>query len=53
MRERPVEDSFKLLEDRIHKAAQRLKDLADIARVLETRPELADGVPAAIREKLR
>jgi predicted RNase H-like nuclease (RuvC/YqgF family) len=28
MRGRPVEDSFKLLEDRIHKAAQRLKDLA-------------------------
>jgi predicted RNase H-like nuclease (RuvC/YqgF family) len=34
MRERPVEDSFKLLEDRIHKAAQRLKDLSAEAQSL-------------------
>ena len=41
MREGPVEDSFKLLEDRIHKAAQRLKDLSAEAQSL--RADLAQA----------
>ena len=36
-----MEDSFKLLEDRIHRAAQRLKDLAAEAQSLRT--ELAQA----------
>jgi predicted RNase H-like nuclease (RuvC/YqgF family) len=36
-----VEDSFKLLEDRVHRAAQRLKDLAAEAQSL--RGELAQA----------
>jgi uncharacterized coiled-coil DUF342 family protein len=36
-----VEDSFKLLEDRVHKAVQRLKDLAAEAQSL--RAELAEA----------
>jgi chromosome segregation ATPase len=36
-----VEDSFKLLEDRIHKAAQRLKDLG--AEVQSLRADLAEA----------
>jgi len=36
-----VEDSFKLLEDRIHRAAQRLKDLSADAQAL--RAEVAQA----------
>jgi predicted RNase H-like nuclease (RuvC/YqgF family) len=36
-----VEDSFKLLEDRVHKAAQRLKDLSAEAQSL--RAEVAQA----------
>jgi predicted RNase H-like nuclease (RuvC/YqgF family) len=36
-----VEDSFKLLEDRIHRAAQRLKDLSGEAQAL--RAEVAQA----------
>lgn len=32
--------------------SKRLKDFADIARILESRPELATLVPAEIRERL-
>ena len=34
------------------RASKRQKDLADIARLLEVRPELRDRVPATILEKL-
>ena len=33
--------------------SKRLKDFADIARILEARPDLADIVPGDIRERLR
>ena len=38
--------------DPTRRPSKRLKDLADIARILESRPELADQVPAEIRERL-
>jgi predicted RNase H-like nuclease (RuvC/YqgF family) len=53
-----MEDSFKLLEDRIHKAAQRLKDLsaeaqslrADLAQA-KARAEKAEHALAAASER--
>jgi hypothetical protein len=38
--------------DPSRRPSKRLKDLADIARILETRPELIEHVPLEIREKL-
>jgi|SRR3990172_4421568 len=38
--------------DATRRPSKRLKDLADIARIIESRPELADTVPPEIRERL-
>jgi hypothetical protein len=39
--------------DRRRRASKRQKDLADILRLVEAHPELAAGLPAAIRRKMR
>jgi predicted RNase H-like nuclease (RuvC/YqgF family) len=58
VRERHVEDSFKLLEDRIHRAAERLKTLSAEGQALRTeltqaksRAEKAEQALAAARER--
>jgi hypothetical protein len=38
--------------DLTRRASKRLKDLADIARLLEVYPELSERVPEEIRQKL-
>jgi hypothetical protein len=39
--------------DPARRTSKRLKDFADIARLLEVRPELTARVPESIRERLR
>ena len=58
VRERHVEDSFKLLEDRIHRAAERLKTLSAEGQALraelaqaKSRAEKAEQALAAARER--
>jgi hypothetical protein len=41
------------VEDPARRASKRLKDLSDIARLLEVRPELRNGVPPEILERLK
>lgn len=55
----PVADLGDLLQGKIwaaedpeRRASKRLKDLADIARLIETYPELRSHVPAAILERI-
>ncbi len=58
-RELPVAACEDLLQGKIwaysdetRRGSKRLKDLADIKRLIEVRPELAEKVPAGIRERL-
>lgn len=39
-------------QDKARRPSKRQKDLADIARLLEARPDLASQVPSAVRERL-
>ncbi len=55
----PVADIADVLQGKVWAASdpacrpsKRLKDLADIARIIETRSDLADAVPSEIRSKL-
>ena len=55
----PVADIADVLQGKVWAASdparrpsKRLKDLADIARILELRPDLSGQVPVAIRERL-
>lgn len=40
------------VQDPTRRASKRQKDLADIARLLERRPDLRPQVPAHVRERL-
>jgi hypothetical protein len=58
VRERHVEDSFKLLEDRIHRAAERLKTLSAEGQALraelaqaKSRAEKAEQALAAAKQR--
>jgi hypothetical protein len=55
----PVADLADVLQGKVWAAgdltrgtSKRLKDLTDIARILELRPELAERVPAELRDRL-
>jgi hypothetical protein len=55
----PVADITDVLQDKVwaasdpsRRGSKRLKDFADIARILELRPDLIDQVPAELRERL-
>lgn len=39
-------------QDESRRGSKRQKDLADIARLVEARPELADRLPEPVRERL-
>ena len=55
----PVADIADVLQGKVwtasdpsRRASKRLKDLADIARIIELRPDLIDSVPAELRARI-